>query len=50
MAIIVAIAADHTRELHFLPAVRRTVAGVPVALGAVIAYWHYTGQKKPRQV
>ena len=44
MAIIVAIAADHTRDLHFLPAIRRAVAGVPVALGAVIVifvtgYW-----------
>ncbi|WP_246018418.1 CopM family metallochaperone [Pelagibacterium montanilacus] len=44
MAIIVAIAADHTRELHFLPAIRRAVAGVPAALGAVIlifatGYW-----------
>lgn len=44
MAIIVAIAADHTRELHFLPAIRRAVTGIPVALGAVIVvfvtgYW-----------
>lgn len=44
MAIIVAIAADHTRELHFLPAFRRAIAGVPVALAAAIVifvsgYW-----------
>jgi hypothetical protein len=44
MAIIVAIAADHTRELHFLPAVRRFLSAVPAGLGAALAvfaigYW-----------
>jgi Domain of unknown function (DUF305) len=44
MAIIVAIAADHTREVHFLPAVKRRLAGVPAGLAAalaifVTAYW-----------
>lgn len=44
MAIIVAIAADHTRQLHFLPAVRRSLAGVPGGLAAALvvfatAYW-----------
>lgn len=44
MAIIVAIAADHTREVHFLPAVKRTLAGVPAGLAAalvlfVTGYW-----------
>jgi hypothetical protein len=44
MAIIVAIAADHTREIHFLPAVKRALAGVPAGLAAalvifVTGYW-----------
>jgi hypothetical protein len=44
MAIIVAIAADHTREVHFLPAVKRRLAGVPAGLAAalvifVTGYW-----------
>lgn len=44
MAIIVAIAADHTRAVHFLPALKRSVAGVPVGLAAalvvfVTGYW-----------
>src|SRR5688572_10025570 len=44
MAIIVAIAADHTRELHFLPAVRRSLAAVPAGLAAAlvvfaVGYW-----------
>jgi hypothetical protein len=44
MAIIVAIAADHTREVHFLPAFKQRLAGVPVGLTAAIAifvsgYW-----------
>lgn len=44
MAIIVAIAADHTREVHFLPALKRRLAAVPVSLAAAIAifvsgYW-----------
>jgi hypothetical protein len=44
MAIIVAIAADHTREVHFLPAVKRRLAGVPAGLAAAIVifatgYW-----------
>jgi len=44
MAIIVAIAADHTREVHFLPALKRRLAGVPAGLAAALAifvagYW-----------
>lgn len=44
MAVIVAIAVDHTRELHFLPALRRSLAGVPAGLaGALVlfvaGYW-----------
>lgn len=44
MAIIVAIAADHTREIHFVPALKRRLAGVPVGLLAALmifatGYW-----------
>lgn len=44
MAIIVAIFADHTREVHFLPAVKRSLAGVPAGLASAMvllvgAYW-----------
>jgi hypothetical protein len=44
MAIIVAIAADHTRQVHFLPAIKRPLAGVPVGLMAALVvfatgYW-----------
>jgi len=44
MAIIVAIVADHTREVHFLPALKRRLAGVPAGLAAALAifvsgYW-----------
>jgi hypothetical protein len=44
MAIIVAVAADHTREVRFLPALKRSLAGVPVGLTAAIVifvsgYW-----------
>jgi hypothetical protein len=44
MAIIVAIAADHTREQHFLPALKRRLAGVPAGLAAALVifatgYW-----------
>lgn len=44
MAIIVAIAADPTRELHFLPAIRNALKAVPVALAAALVifctgYW-----------
>jgi hypothetical protein len=44
MAVIVAIAADHTREMHFLAAVRRHLAGVPASLAAAllifsVTYW-----------
>jgi Domain of unknown function (DUF305) len=44
MAIIIAIAADRTREVHFLPALKRTLAGVPAGLAAalvifVTGYW-----------
>ena len=44
MAVIVAIAADHTREIHFLPALKRPLAGVPACLAAALVifvsgYW-----------
>ncbi|BCJ91009.1 hypothetical protein IZ6_17440 [Terrihabitans soli] len=44
MAVIVAIAVDHTRELHFLPKVRTSIAVVPAAIAACFAifvagYW-----------
>jgi hypothetical protein len=44
MAVIVAIAADHTREVHFLPALKRKLAGVPAGLAAALVifatgYW-----------
>jgi len=44
MAIIVAIAADHTREVHFLPAIRRSLRGVPLGLAVALvifagSYW-----------
>lgn len=44
MAIIVAIAVDPTRELHFMPAIRQAVRNVPVALVAALVifatgYW-----------
>jgi hypothetical protein len=44
MAVIVAIAADHTREVHFLPGLKRRLAGVPAGLTAAIVifvtgYW-----------
>jgi hypothetical protein len=44
MAVIVAIAADHTREVHFLPALKRRLAGVPAGLAAALVifatgYW-----------
>lgn len=44
MAIIVAIAADHTREVHFVPALKRRLAGVPAGLAAALvifaaSYW-----------
>lgn len=44
MAIIVAIAVDPTRELHFLPKIRNALASVPAALAGVIVifgigYW-----------
>lgn len=39
MAIIVAIAADHTREVHFLPALKHSLAGVPAGLaGALVVF------------
>ena len=48
MAIIIAIAADPERELHFLPLIRRSLAGVPSAIAAALVifmtgYWglHY---------
>ena len=44
MAIIVAIAADHTRQVHFLPAIKRSLAGVPAGIAAAllafgVGYW-----------
>jgi hypothetical protein len=44
MAVIVAIAADHTREVHFLPELKRRLSGVPACLAAalvifVTGYW-----------
>ena len=44
MAVIVAIAADHTREVHFLPAVKKRIAAVPLGLATalvlfVAGYW-----------
>jgi hypothetical protein len=44
MAILVAIAADHTRELHLLPKLRQSTAGVPVVLACALVvfaagYW-----------
>ena len=44
MAIIVAIAADHTREVHFLPAVKRSLAAIPAGVATALVifvsgYW-----------
>ncbi len=44
MAIIIAIVADHSRDIHVLPALRRSLLGVPAGLTAVLAifvagYW-----------
>lgn len=44
MAVIVAIAADHTREIYFLPAVKRRLAGIPAGIAAALVvfatgYW-----------
>ncbi len=44
MVMIVAIAADHTREVHFLPAVKRRIAAVPAGLAVALVvfatgYW-----------
>lgn len=44
MAIIVAIAADHTRQVHFLPTIKRSLAGVPAGIAAAllafgVGYW-----------
>src|SRR5690606_18927525 len=44
MAILVTIAADHTRGMHFLPALKHRLAGVPAGLAAALAifasgYW-----------
>lgn len=44
MAIIVVIAVDHTRELHFWSWIRRSLIGVPVGLASALvifitAYW-----------
>ena len=44
MAMIVAIAADPTREVHFLPALKRRLAGVPAGIAAALVifaagYW-----------
>jgi hypothetical protein len=60
MAIIVAIAVDPTRELHFLPRIRNAVRYVPVALTAMLVvfaagYWglhaaFYGVQERPEMV
>jgi hypothetical protein len=44
MAIIVSIAADHTREIHFLPFLKRSLASIPASLATVFivfvtGYW-----------
>jgi hypothetical protein len=44
MAVLVLIAVDHEREVHFLPTLKRALAGVPVVLSAAIivfvaGYW-----------
>lgn len=44
MAIIVAIAADHTREIRFAPALKRRFVGVPIGLSVALlifasSYW-----------
>jgi len=44
MAVIVAIAADHTRVVTFLPAIKRSMAGIPAGLVTTItlfavSYW-----------
>jgi hypothetical protein len=44
MAIIVSIAADHTRDVHLLPVVKRSLASIPVCLATgfivfVTGYW-----------
>jgi hypothetical protein len=44
MAVIVAIAADHTREIHVLPALKRRLVGVPAGIAAALVifaagYW-----------
>ncbi|MBA3448306.1 MAG: DUF305 domain-containing protein [Pseudaminobacter sp.] len=44
MAIIVVIAADHTREMHFLPKLKRSLQSIPVGLAAALmllagSYW-----------
>jgi hypothetical protein len=44
MAVIVAIAADHTREVYFLPKLKKALTGIPVGLTValmlfVASYW-----------
>ena len=44
MMIIIAIAVDHTRELHFMTAIRRNIVLLPVSLAGflavfVVSYW-----------
>jgi hypothetical protein len=44
MAVIVAIAADHTRDVFFVPNFKRMMAGVPIGIAAALAifvssYW-----------
>lgn len=44
MAIVVAIAADHTRELHFLPKLKQSLKSVPAGLAIALVifvsgYW-----------
>jgi hypothetical protein len=59
MAIIVAIAADHTRELHFLPKLKQSLRSVPAGLAIALvlfvgSYWglhraFYGPEGAPRQ-
>ncbi|GGK20749.1 CopM family metallochaperone [Salinarimonas ramus] len=44
MAVILVIAADHERQVHFVPALKRRLAGVPAGLATalvvmVVGYW-----------
>jgi hypothetical protein len=44
MAILVSVIAEHSREVHFMPALKRSLAGIPVGLAGtlilfVAGYW-----------